>query len=258
MTFFVKPDLHHLLRHYRQPATDEAEVVRGEAKSGTTHFHLKEEIMFARKQFTMTVCVMLAVMLAFKVPLTFAATSIPPSCDCKITEVIEAGGGLRLVSVQTDSGQTYQVATRTVREGRGQRMTFWVIETEQQLNQLRHALRSVSFENGLPQSGSVSAGYQTNDWASLPMGSSVYWDGSLVMVYISHDFATFLTAGTGAVAVLCALLAIVPPGALPAAVCAVFWGLSTTAIVYYDNTGAPRFWVWARNSAGAITTGIIA
>lgn len=214
--------------------------------------------MFARKQFMMTVCVTLTIMLTFKVPLALAATSILPSCDCKITEVIEAGGGLRLVSVQADSGQTYQVATRTVREGRGQRMTFWVIETEQQLNQLRQALRSVSFENGLAQSGSVRAGYQTNDWASLPMGSSVYWDGSLVMVYISHDFATFLATGTGAVAVLCALLAVVPPGALSAAVCAVFWGLSAGAIAYYDNTGAPGFWVWARSSGGAITTGIIA
>lgn len=212
--------------------------------------------MLARSLFVKTVCALLIAILASKVPLAFAAEKTPLPCNCEITEVIELAGGLRVVNIEAEDGSVYRLATKTVKEGRGQRMTFWVIETDKQLDELQKALLSsdVKYRNGDLGASDIA---QPNAVIPGPMGSSIYWDSTTVFVYVSHDFAVFLATGSGAVAILCTLLALIPISVLASAVCTIFWGLSAAAIAYYDSAGGPGFGVYAYKSGGTIYTGIL-
>jgi hypothetical protein len=135
------------------------------------------------------------------------------------------------------NGVEHRVATLTENYGQGHRLYFWVIQNDAELQSLQNGLKSSS---GKAADLSVSLasgriGFKGGGW--------IYYTSTTIQIFIPHNDAVTWETGFGFVALVCALVAIIPAGQWAGGVCAFMAGLSALVINHYDSMGAPGFYI---------------
>ncbi len=196
-------------------------------------------IIFKRPLVTTFFSIVLALMLAGNnVAVSFADGGQGANgCGCRVVQTEVLAGGLQVLHIVDQNGVEYRVATLLQKYGAGHRLLFWNIKDDAQLQALQNAISQAGSSSGKGSSPSIDA------YLGIPGGGWIYYTSTTMTIYISHDDAVTWETGFGFVAMVCALIAIIPPAVWAGGVCAFMSGLSALVINYYDSAGGPGFYI---------------
>lgn len=72
-------------------------------------------------------------------------------CGCRVVRTERLNGGLELRHIVDENGVDHLVATKTEKYGAGNRMFFWVIQDDAQLQSLQDAIGNGSSSGKVPE-----------------------------------------------------------------------------------------------------------
>lgn len=199
--------------------------------------------MFKRNLISCFISVMLALVLAGNnVAGSFAAGGQgTDGCGCRVVQTERLAGGLVVLHIVDKNGVEHRIATLNEKYGEGNRLHFWNIKDDAQLKSLQSAIVQAKSSSGTGLKASSAS-------VSIPGGSWITYTATTVTIYISHDDAVTWETGFGFVALVCALIALLPPAVWAGGICAFMGGLSALVINHYDSMGAPGFYINATKS----------
>jgi hypothetical protein len=202
---------------------------------------------------------MLLILIVIAVPnasvnaLASAGNSIAPcgQGDLTLSAPVVHKNGIDVLTFTDKQGEQARVAVKKFSGF----MYFWYIQNDNDLANLLASPEVLTLQppSKLPDVGGLNTNVEPNSAivngsAGLPYGGWVYWANGTIIIYISHDLASYWIAGASITALICAVIAVIPYGLVPGTLCAFVWGLTAAAISYYDSAGNPGFYIYANSS----------
>ena len=174
--------------------------------------------------------------------------------ECQIEDVtFESITPTAKIGYFTDAdGAKYAVALRFKQVGDEQRVYFSLLESEEDIELFKKFSRGEMQEQSRTRAPGLARTCDTT--IGIGWGSWLSWNGNVLRLYVSNDLAEDMILNCAVAAVVCQVLAIVAPflGAAPASlaleICALLTGLTAVAIDYWNDRGAPGFYICARLS----------
>lgn len=192
-------------------------------------------------------------MRALKTPVIFvlvisflfpAMASAAPPAGGRLPPIIppvKGGGGsaLQISWIQDQEGKRHRVAHRMVADGAGQRLDFWIIETDAELGTLQSFIAEEETSNRILAEG----------FRRLPRGGWIWWNNELIQIFVSHDWVVDARLFSNILTIIYGVAVLVLPHPLVKALGAymVFaTQLEMAFIEWLDDKGDPGFYIYVR------------